>query len=95
MPSIKRLLILVVAITPLLGFGSCQPRVTTPKEVIITIEKVPELTAKQKESLKDCPIEEKKNISVEEAVRVANARKGSLVDCNIDKKEIRSWFDKP
>lgn len=95
MPNIKRLLIIVVATLPLMGFGSCQPRVTTPKEVYITVEKLPELTPKQKEALADCPIAEPQKTTVEEAVRIASERKTSLANCNVDKKKIRSWFDLP
>ena len=77
----------------LCGFGSCQPKVETPEKVYITVEKVPTLTAEQKKLLEDCPIEEPKALTVEEAVRVAKERKTSLANCNVDKKGIRSWFD--
>lgn len=79
----------------LCGFGSCQPRVKTPDKVYITVEKLPVLTAEQKKLLEDCPIEEPKEITVEESVRVNKARKTSLANCNVDKKGIRGWFDLP
>lgn len=94
MSYVKRLLILLVVAVPLMGFGSCQTKVKTPDKVYITVEKMPELTPKQKKHLQDCPIEEPKKITVEESVRVASERKTSLANCNVDKKEIRSWFDK-
>lgn len=68
-------------------------KVKVPEKVYVTVEKLPELTAAQKELLKDCPIEDPTKITVEESVRVNKARRTALVNCNLDKKGIRSWFE--
>lgn len=90
----NRILLTLLLLIPLCGFGSCQTKVKVPEKVYVTVEKLPDLTPEQKKLLEDCHIEEPKAITVEESVRVNKARRTSLVNCNLDKKGIRSWFEK-
>lgn len=89
----NRILLILLLAVPLLGFGSCQTKVVTPKVVYTTVEKMPKLSPEQRKLLEDCPIEEPKAITVEESVRVNIARRTALNNCNIDKKAIRTWFE--
>lgn len=90
MSNLARLLIAVALILPLAGFGSCQQKPTQPKVEYVEVEKKPKV---DKELLEPCPIEKPANLSIDEAVRVANARKLALQNCNEDKAALSKSVD--
>lgn len=72
-----------------LGFilAACSSnQVKVPEKVYINVEKYIQIP---EEYTRDCPIEQPKELTVSEAVRVAKERKQSLQDCNVDKAAIR------
>lgn len=81
----QRLLMLALGLA-LSACGTNKGLVKPPEKVYITVEKpvsVPEALTQP------CHIEEPKELTVAEAVRVAKARKTSLEKCNQDKAAIR------
>ncbi len=74
----------------LAGWGGCQEKPTQPRVQYVEVEKKPKV---DKKLLAPCPIEKPTNVSVEEAVRVANARKVALENCNADKAALGKSVD--
>jgi len=82
----SRALWLLIPALAAAGCASNPPQPQLPRVVTVEVDKYVPL---KPELLRDCPIAEPQNMSVDEAVRVARARKAALEDCNDDKRAIR------